>query len=161
MDTTYESELASLLNDLLASQDQLLAILARKRQLLASADFDGLTQIGPQEQALADNLQQCLRRREELLARAKSQRLPSTSLKALTQALPKPQRDRLSPQVLQATDRARLLQHQNLVNWVVVQRTLLHLSQMLEIIATGGRLQPTYGKGEPAPASGALVDRAA
>ena len=31
--------------------------------------------------------------------------------------------------------------------WVAVQRTVLHLSQMLEIIATGGRTQPTYGKG--------------
>jgi len=54
-----------------------------------------------------------------------------------------------------------LLQHHSLVNWVVIQRTLLHLSQMLEIIATGGRLQPTYGKGESSTASGTLMDWAA
>jgi hypothetical protein len=43
---------------------------------------------------------------------------------------------------------------------VVVQRTLIHLSQMLEIIATGGQMQPTYGKKESVQARGALVDRA-
>jgi hypothetical protein len=53
------------------------------------------------------------------------------------------------------------LQHQSLTNWVLVQRTLLHLSQLIEIIATGGRLKPTYGKGSDHQAGGALVDRAA
>jgi hypothetical protein len=55
----------------------------------------------------------------------------------------------------------RLLQHQSLTNWVVAQRTVLHLSQMIEIIATGGKLKPTYGKSDAALARGALVDREA
>jgi hypothetical protein len=42
-----------------------------------------------------------------------------------------------------------------------VQRTLLHLSQLIGIIATGGQSLPTYGKGADCRASGALVDRAA
>ncbi|MHC4407137.1 MAG: hypothetical protein ACYTG0_46590, partial [Planctomycetota bacterium] len=63
--------------------------------------------------------------------------------------------------VHEATGRARLLQHQSLTNWVVVQRTLIHLSQMLEIIATGGQKQPTYGKEELVEPHGALVDREA
>jgi hypothetical protein len=44
---------------------------------------------------------------------------------------------------------------------VLAQRTLIHLSQMLEIIATGGQMQPTYGKKESVGASGALVDQEA
>jgi hypothetical protein len=59
----------------------------------------------------------------------------------------------------QAALRARLLRHEGLVNWVLVQRTLIHLSQLLEIIATGGRLQPTYRKEESLRAGGALVDQ--
>jgi hypothetical protein len=55
----------------------------------------------------------------------------------------------------------RLLQHQSLANWVLAQRVMLHLSQLLEIFATGGRLQPTYGRGEMPTSSGALVDREA
>ncbi len=64
-------------------------------------------------------------------------------------------------EIRDARARARLLQHQSLTNWVFVQRTLIHLSQMLEIIATGGRLHPTYGKGDTADTSGNLVDQEA
>jgi hypothetical protein len=52
----------------------------------------------------------------------------------------------------------RLLQNQSITNWVLAQRSLLHVSQLLEIIATGGRLQPTYGEGETVNAVGSLQD---
>jgi hypothetical protein len=55
----------------------------------------------------------------------------------------------------------RLLHHQSLANWVLAQRTLLHIAQMLEIVATGGRLQPTYDPANVSSPGGALVDHAA
>ena len=152
---------AIVLTDLLVAQDELLEILAKKRELLVAADIEGLAAIGHQEETLVGSLQKCLRRREELLARAGREGLPCTSIRALSRALPKAQREPLGEQVQLASSRARLLKHHSLTNWVVVQRTLIHLSQMLEIIATGGRLQPTYGEREPVNASGTLVDRAA
>jgi hypothetical protein len=42
----------------------------------------------------------------------------------------------------------RVLQHHSLANWVLAQRRLLHVAQSLEIIATGGRMRPTYGDTE-------------
>jgi hypothetical protein len=161
METCWESELATLLRDLLAVQDELLAILTRKRRLLVDADTEGLAAIARQEEQLIGNLQQCLARREQLLARAAQEGLPSGSIQALSRALPRSQREPVEERVKLAGSRARLLRHHSLTNWVLTQRTLIHLSQMLEIIATGGRLQPTYGEREPAGASGALVDRAA
>ena len=161
METSWESELAELLGDLLAVQDELLGTLNRKRELLVEADTDGLAAVNAQEERLVGSLQDCMKRREELLARAKGEGLPSTSIRALAAALPKAQRGPVNERVREAGSRARLLKHQSLTNWVVVQRTLIHLSQLLEIIATGGRLQPTYGEGEPVHASGGLVDRAA
>jgi len=161
METSWESELAALLTQLLATQDDVLEILARKRELLRTADSDGLVALGPEEEQVVGRLQQCMKRRGELLERARREGLPSTSIRALAQALPRSQRGELNRQIRQAGSRGRLLQHHSLTNWVVIQRTLLHLSQMLEIIATGGRLQPTYGEGEPVGASGSLVDRAA
>ena len=160
METSWESELASLLTDLLAVQDELLATLSRKRELLVEADTDGLAAVGHQEQQLIGSLQQCLQRREQLLARADREGLPSASIGALSRALPQDQRGQLEERVRLAGSRARLLKHHSFTNWVLTQRTLIHLSQMLEIIATGGRLQPTYGEGQPADASGAMVDRA-
>ena len=124
-----------------------MAVLNRKRNLLATMDHEGLAGIAGEEQRLLGVLQDCLARRQALLSRAGAAGLPSGSIQALTQAMPSPKREPLSRQVATASSRARLLHTQNLTNWIVIQRTLIHLSQLLEIIATGGRLQATYGRG--------------
>ena len=160
METSWESELANFLTDLSNVQGESLDVLARKRELLAKAETEGLAAIGEEEENLIQKLQACLRRREELLKRADDEGLPSDSLRSLTAALPDREKTELADRVNQAAGRARLLQHHSLTNWVLVQRTLIHLSQLLEIIATGGRIQPTYGAEQPA-AAGALVDRVA
>jgi hypothetical protein len=161
MQTAWDSEIAGFLADLTAVQEHTLDTLRRKRRLLVNLDTAALEAMAPEEQQLLDDLQQCLVRREQLLARAAQEGLPSSNIRTLAQALPGRESGALEGPVHQATTRMGLLQHESLAHWVLVQRTLLHLSQLLEIIATGGRLQPTYGKGEPAPASGAFVDHAA
>lgn len=161
MSTTWETDLAELLTELSGVQQELLSVVQRKCALLASADIDGLREVGSQEQDLAERLQACQERRKQLLLAARAQGMPSASIRQLATALPAERRGEVMSQIEQAGNRTRLLQHQSLTNWVLVQRTLLHLSQMLEIIATGGRLQPTYEKGQRATVSGSLVDRAA
>ena len=161
MDISWETELAALLTDLLTVQDQLLEILTKKRELLVAGDGDGLAAIAPQEEELIGKLQECMVRRTALLQQAGQEGMPSASIQALSEALPKDRRGELHEQVRQAGSQARLLRHHSLTNWVVIQRTLIHLSQMIEIIATGGRLQPTYGEEEPTNASGSIVDQAA
>ncbi len=160
MDGSWEAELAGLLSDLLAVQEELLGLLTRKRELLAAADTAGLAALAPEVQRLTEALQGCVKRRQKLLSRARAEGKPSSSLRALVGSAPRRQRKRLDESVSLAASRARLLRHHCITNWVVVQRTLLHLAQLLEIIATGGKLQPTYGRGA-VHASGALVDRAA
>lgn len=161
MQTAWESEVTGFLAELSAVQDQTLDLLSRKRRLLVSFDAEGLAAMAAEEQELLGRLQQCLVRREQLLERAAQEGLPSTSIKALAKALPREERAPLGRPLEAAAARMSLLQHESLTNWLLTQRTLLHLSQLLEIIATGGQLQPTYGRGEPAPTGGALVDRAA
>lgn len=157
----WETELTELLGELSSAQDELLGVLNRKLELLAVADAVGMEKLLPTEEALADRLQNCYQRRLEMLDRAKQHGLPADSLRSLTGAIPGERRKVLQAQVDQAAGKSRLLQHQSLTNWVVVQRTLLHLAQLLEIIATGGRLRPTYGKDETAGSGGALLDHAA
>lgn len=159
MQTPWESDLAAFMTDLLAVQDETLGVLSKKRQLLGAADVDGLAKLDVKEQQLVDRLQHCLQRREEMLRRAGQQGLPSESIESLSEGLPKTQRGDLPRQIRLSKAQTRLLQHHSLANWVIAQKTLIHLSQMLEIIATGGRPKPTYEKGTPvAAASGALVD---
>jgi flagellar biosynthesis/type III secretory pathway chaperone len=161
MDTSWEAEVAGMLTELSAVQDELLSVLNRKRELIVASDLEGMQQLQEREQQLAARLQACHDRRSEVLQRAKQSGLPGDSIRSLTAALPAKGRKELTAQVEQAAQQAKFVQHHSLTNWVLVQRTLLHLSQMLEIIATGGRSRPTYGNNAAVVASGSLVDRAA
>ena len=159
MQTNWESELATFMNDLLAVQSETLDMLARRRQMLAKADLDGLVGLGNHEQELVDRLHGCLARRQELLDRAKQEGLASKNIQSLTNSLPPDQRGNTRRQVVEANARTRLLKKQTLVNWVITQKALIHLSQMLEIIATRGRGKPTYEKGNQAATGGFLVNQ--
>jgi uncharacterized membrane protein len=94
-----------------------------------------------------------------LLVQAGTAGKPAKSLRAAARDLPPAERRNFEPRMQAAKQKARLLQQTALTNWVIAQKTLLHLSQMLEMIATGGRLQPTYGMmGDSSPAGGALLN---
>ncbi len=155
-----EEGIALLLVDLSAVQTEMLGVLRDKCQRLVSQDAARIREVQPAEQALIERLTEIQSRREALLAEAGARGLPATDLKAVAGALPDPPRRNLKASVDAARSQARLLQHQSLTNWVLAQRTLLHLSQLLEIVATGGRTQPTYGKKDHQAPSGALMDRA-
>lgn len=159
MQTSWESELAKFLTGLSAVQDESLEILTRKTKLLAACDRQGLADLGQEEEHLIAKLQDCMRQRQALLEQAESEGLPSDNIRSLAKALPGATRGKLVAQMAQVSSRARLLQHHSLTNWVVVQRTLIHLSQLLEIIATGGKQKPTYGNEESAQSTGALVNQ--
>ncbi len=160
MNDSLETDIASLLAELADVQSAILAVLAEKRTVLASPDHRQLAQIATREEALIGRLQACHVRREQMLASAEADGLPGDSIQSLSSRLSEPGRARVQASIRDAANRSRLLQHQSLTNWVLVQRTLLHLSQLIEIIATGGRSKPTYGKGSDRQ-SGGLVDQAA
>jgi len=161
MNDIWESEIGGLLGELAEVQTALLGTLDEKRQLIAKGDHAALSAMASREQELAARLQACHEQRQQLLARANAEGLPSDSIQLLSEQLPADSRNRVNAIIREAAGRTRLLQHQSLANWVLVQRSLLHLSQLIEIIATGGRTKPTYGKGSDSANSGALVDRAA
>jgi flagellar biosynthesis/type III secretory pathway chaperone len=158
----WEQAITQLLAELSATQQELFEVLAEKRQRLASVDVSGMGELQSREQALLERLQACHTKREELLAAAKCEGLPADSMTSLAKtAIPAGKSaggEKLRKELASTASRMRLLQTQSLTNWVVAQRSLLHVSQLLEIIATGGRLQPTYGVGEGVHARGGLVD---
>jgi hypothetical protein len=160
MDFPWDEEIAGLLRELSQVQDELLQLLVEKQHRLAEGDAARLAATEPRGEELVQRLEACHARRQALLAQAGRDGLPHESLQALASALPSPARADLGPQLKQAKARGRLLAHQSLTNWVIAQRTLIHVAQMLEIIATGGRLCPTYAEGPESRPSGALVDQA-
>jgi len=161
MDTQWDEEVAGLLTDLSSTQSRLLEVLAEKRELLLSANHEGLATIADREREIIGELEACSDRRKALLGQAEEQGLPSDSLRSLAAVIPAKDQKQLVGQFHEAATQTRILQHQSLANWVLVQRSIVHLSQLLEIIATGGRSKPTYGKGETSGSNGSLIDQAA
>lgn len=160
MDIHWESEIASLLSQLSGTQQKLLKLLSDKRELLIKRDHVGLRQLTTQEQQLCEELQACHLRRQDLLEKAEQAGLPSDSMQSLANALPGETADTLEKPFAESREQSHLLRHHSISQWVVVQRTLLHLSQLLEIIATGGQGQSTYGREETSASSGRLMDQA-
>ncbi|MCA9103703.1 MAG: flagellar protein FlgN [Pirellulales bacterium] len=157
----WEHELTDLLNGLSGVQTELLEVLGEKRRHLVTSDVAALAALQPREQDLLERLESCHDRRRALLDRAADEGLPNNSVRQLASSLDLSEQSDVGQRIDEAAGRARLVQHQSLTNWVLVQRTLIHLSQMLEIIATGGRLKPTYGADGRTDAGGTLVDQAA
>ncbi len=160
MDIHWETELALLLSRLSDTQQQLLNLLDRKRECLMNRDHAALSALLPEEEHLCAELQACHDQRQQLLEQAAAQGLPSDSMRSLADILPRNESQSLRQSLDEANQRSRLLRHHCVAQWVAVQRTMLHLSHMVEIIATGGHLKPTYGKGGAASGSGALMDQA-
>ncbi len=161
MSDIWEGEIGALLAELAEVQTALLSILSEKRKLIAARDQPALAAMAGREHELMERLQACHERRQALLGRANEEGLPADSIQSLSATLPAASRERMQASIDETRNRTKILQHQSLANWVLVQRSLLHLSQLLEIIATGGQKKPTYGKGSDRAAGGALVDQAA
>lgn len=157
----WEAAISGLLAELSAVQTELLEVLQRKRDLLAVVDLPGLVALQPREEELVVRLEACQRQRRDLLAAALAAGMPGDSIGKLASAAAGKERGKLGEQVKHANSRMRLLTHHGLANWVLAQRSLLHVSQLLEIIATGGRLQPTYGDKESVHARGSLLNQEA
>lgn len=157
----WEANLSAFLAELTSTQEELLGVLNEKRQRLATGDVSGLSPLQMREEELSQRLEQCQCRRAELLALAEQEGLPNDSIGKLAAAVPGGKRENLGKQVKHSAAKMRLLQHHSLTNWVLAQRALLHVSQLLEIIATGGRMQPTYGDKDSLHGRGTLVNQEA
>jgi hypothetical protein len=160
MDDAWTDELAAYLSDLSAVQGELLAALGEKRAALLSADQARLDAVNGRESQLAERLTACHEQRLAMLERAEAEGSPHDSIRVLASSRAGAGRLRIVREIDAAERQTRMLQQECLTNWVLVQRTMLHLGQMLEIIATGGRQRPTYGKEDCAQGHGVLVDHA-
>jgi hypothetical protein len=133
-------------------------VLTAKRERIAANDMVTLNPLNEQTAKLCVRLEVCQERRRQLLLAAQQSGHSVDNLGKLTATLPGENREGMGRRAKEIGSRMRLLQHQCLTNWVIAQKSLLHISQLIEIIATGGRLQPTYGTGAGTLAGGTLLD---
>lgn len=154
-----EQETASFLQELSDVQADLLAVLHRKREQMVANDLEAMEQTMVSEQALLERLDQLRDSRQALLTNAKGKGMPAESVHSLAKALEADDGHGLSRQASEAKNAMRHIQNETLTNFVLAQQTVLHLSQLLQIIATGGKIRPTYETENASNQGGTLVDQ--
>jgi hypothetical protein len=148
--------------ELKATQEELLAALRGRRSMLYSPSADAAVAIAPLDHSLLERLQDCVQRRADLLRTAAHVGWPAETLRAAAMAQPdSEQRRRLQAALAQAQSLSRQLQLAGMTQWMLAQRSLAHVGQLLEILATGAPQPPTYGNGPVSTARGGLLDQAA
>ncbi|TWT33324.1 flagellar export chaperone FlgN [Blastopirellula retiformator] len=140
----WEASTAEVLQELTSVQDELIKVLGTKRSQMVARDIPGMEATQQRELELIKRLEQLRDVRHNLLTSAEQHGLPSDSIASLAEMADGDEGEKLREIASSAKDRMRTIQNETLVNFVLAQRSVLHLSQILQIIATGGKLQPIY-----------------
>ncbi len=150
------------LRDLMVVQEEFLAVLLKRRQRFVAPISDDWPTVTPVEQSLLQRLQQCHQRRQDLLRAAGPVVPPGQTLRGAVAVLADAGARRPLDALLdEAESASRRLRLAGLTHWMLAQRSLAHVSQLLEILATGTPQPPTYGNGPVSAVRGGLLDEAA
>ena len=147
-------EIQEFLTSLARPQGELAALFVEKDEALRRLRVDDLNRISLGEQELGQRLQGHLARRGQLLESARAQGLPGESLQQLAGALAPVDQNLLREQIRSSELQSGELRHASWVHWIVTQRSYNHFTELLELIAHGGHLAPTYSGRAQAPAGG-------
>ena len=147
---SIELDIAALLEDISSAQQDMLDHLDQKFTALKHRDVTALQDLQKHEEDLLRKLSQCQNRRLELIDNANENEHKGKTLAEITQSLSSENSLNLTQKIKQTEHQNKLLKHQGLTNWILAQRSLVHVTQILEIIATGGKMRPTYEKREMA-----------
>ncbi|MCL2347005.1 MAG: flagellar protein FlgN [Planctomycetaceae bacterium] len=160
--SAWRSELVAFLERLQIVQNEIMTMADKKRQLFGNNDMIAVANMESDEQLGIVQMRECLAKREKLLQYAAAEGLPSESVETLAKEVVPKSDDEFYRLLRSVQFQTRLLQQHNLTNWVIAQRSVLHVSQILEIIATRGLKKSTYTRkhGKNIGASGgSIVDK--
>ena len=154
-----KAELQDFLNQLIDAQTQMLAVLHKKQTILVKPEKEAVAQISAEEEKTLETMQNVLHRREELLTTARLQNIRGDSVEQLCEHFfPRNlEVQRMLGDIKHRSHQIRLLAY---TNWTLSRKSLIHVSQILELLETGGRGKATYQPQTSSTRSG-LVDRVA
>ena len=154
-----KTKLIDFLKQLAAAQKATLHILQKKQTLLVKLAPQALAAIEVEEQSALEQLRSALEKREEVLQAAKQEGIHVDSIPMLCDRL-FPKNFEIRKLLDRANSRSRRLRFVALTNWTMSQKSMIHLSQLLELIETRGQGKATY-KPTKGSEGGGLVDRVA
>ncbi|MDR0869529.1 MAG: flagellar protein FlgN [Planctomycetaceae bacterium] len=147
---------------LTAVQEKTLAVLQQKQSALVKPDRNVLSTLAAEEQEVLELLQQTRNEREQILTAAQQRGLNAGSVQTVCEQVFEQQTE-WKPLVDSLQERSRQIQFASLTNWTMSQKSLVHLTQILEFIETRGEGKTTYclSKNVPAVTGGGFIDKAA
>ncbi len=162
-------EISQFLTLLAETQQNLLALFEIKRQALDSFQPQELMTLSAREEELGARLQSLVHERSGLLRKARDEGFTVTSLMELSGAIEKTVDDvrvlkaieLIRARIVQSQKRTVMLQHESWVHWIIAHRCYNHFTELVDLIAHGGRPAPTYGDKPTSATGGALLDAAA
>jgi hypothetical protein len=156
-----KTEIQNFLRQLSESQDQLLAVLQEKQAILVHPEKEAITLISAEEEKIVEKMQHILERREELLTTARLQNISGDSIEQLCEHFfPRNiEVHKLLTEVKHRTQQIGLLAY---TNWTMSRKSMIHLSQILELLETRGQGKTTYHpQSKSVTSRGTSVDRVA
>jgi flagellar biosynthesis/type III secretory pathway chaperone len=155
-----KQDILNFLTHLIESQQQMLAVLHKKQAILVRPEQEAMALVTAEEEQSLATMQEILQRREDILTSARLHNVPGDSIEQLC--------GHFFPhniEVLKLLEEARHRTHQirllAYTNWTMSRKSLIHVSQILELLETQGKGKTTYRQRPPADGSGSLVDRVA
>lgn len=143
------------------TQEALGAAYRDKREAIRKANAPEIDRLTKIEEARVAQLQLHLRRREQILQRARQMGLPADSFTNLVQTFREPFRESLLAHIEQTRRTTDANRRESWILWIVCKQSLRFFSDVVELIANGGRRAPVYST-RPGTAElstgGALLD---
>jgi len=156
-----KTELVDFLNQLLETQTQMLAVLHKKQAILVRPEKEAITLIKAEEEKAVETMQAILERREELLTTARLQNIPGDSIEQLCGHF-FPHNIEVQKLIHEAQHRTHQIRLLAYTNWTMSRKSLIHVSQILELLETRGQGKTTYQQRTNTDMSGGgFVDRVA
>jgi flagellar biosynthesis/type III secretory pathway chaperone len=131
------------LSQLLESQDSMLAVLHKKQAILAKPEKEAIASLAAEEEAALKKMQKVLQGREALLTAARLQNIPSDSIEQLCGHF-FPHNANVQKLLEEAKHRTHQIGLLAYTNWTMSRKSLIHVSQILELLETRGQGKTTY-----------------
>lgn len=145
-----------------AAQEKTLAVLQKKQSALVKPEPENLRLVSVEENEAVDLLRQALEEREAVLAAARQRGWDCDSIQTVCErAFPGQNEWKQVIEKLQA--QSTQIRFVSLTNWTMSQKSLVHVTQILEFIETRGEGKTTYQfpKGTRTASNGGFVDKVA
>jgi hypothetical protein len=157
-----QHEILEFLKQLAAAQEKTLTVLQKKQALLVKPDEESLAYLAVEEEDAHNQFKQSLEQRQKILASACEQGLRADSIQVLCEQL-FPMQIEWRKTLDASIARSQQIRYLAFTNWTMSQKSLAHLTKMLEIIETKGLGKTTYNpqSKESPHMGGGFVDRVA